>query len=183
MTTTGAHPGLEHLLYEVKKVVVGQDHFLERVLVALLAGGHLLVVNFDPAANAAALTEFRNQYGLGLTIPIVGPYRGKLDNGGEQVELYMPDAPQPPGGPHPGFVPSVLVDIVNYSDTAPWPAGAVDGGGLSLQRQSAGLYGNEPLNWIASMPTPAATNGNGIVAPPVSVSSRPITSDSSSPEC
>jgi MoxR-like ATPase len=27
----------------VKKVVVGQDHFLERVLVALLAGGHLLV--------------------------------------------------------------------------------------------------------------------------------------------
>lgn len=35
MTTTGAHPGLEHLLYEVKKVVVGQDHFLERVLVAL----------------------------------------------------------------------------------------------------------------------------------------------------
>ncbi len=40
---SGAHAGLEHLLYEVKKVVVGQDHFLERVLVALLAGGHLLV--------------------------------------------------------------------------------------------------------------------------------------------
>src|SRR5215813_9175216 len=39
----GAHKGLEHLLYEVKKVVVGQDHFLERVLVALLANGHLLV--------------------------------------------------------------------------------------------------------------------------------------------
>jgi MoxR-like ATPase len=40
---SGAHDGLEHLLYEVKKMVVGQDHFLERVLVALLAGGHLLV--------------------------------------------------------------------------------------------------------------------------------------------
>ena len=40
---SGAHQGLEHLLYEVKKVVVGQDHFLERVLVALLANGHLLV--------------------------------------------------------------------------------------------------------------------------------------------
>src|SRR4051812_20830282 len=40
---SNAHRGLEHLLYEVKKVVVGQDHFLERVLVALLAGGHLLV--------------------------------------------------------------------------------------------------------------------------------------------
>jgi len=34
---------MEQILYEVKKVVVGQDHFLERVLVAVLAGGHLLV--------------------------------------------------------------------------------------------------------------------------------------------
>ena len=34
---------MERLLYEVKKVVVGQDHFLERVLVATLAQGHLLV--------------------------------------------------------------------------------------------------------------------------------------------
>jgi MoxR-like ATPase len=31
------------ILYEVKKVIVGQDHFLERVLVAMLSGGHLLV--------------------------------------------------------------------------------------------------------------------------------------------
>src|SRR5574342_263350 len=34
---------MERVLYEVKKVVVGQDHFLERVLVAMLAQGHLLV--------------------------------------------------------------------------------------------------------------------------------------------
>ena len=34
---------MERLLYEVKRVVVGQDRFLERVMVALLAQGHLLV--------------------------------------------------------------------------------------------------------------------------------------------
>lgn len=34
---------LERLLYQVKRVVVGQDHLLERVLVSVLAGGHLLV--------------------------------------------------------------------------------------------------------------------------------------------
>jgi len=34
---------MESVLYEVKRVVVGQDHFLERVLVAILAQGHLLV--------------------------------------------------------------------------------------------------------------------------------------------
>ena len=34
---------MERILYEVKKVIVGQDRFLERVLVAVLAQGHLLV--------------------------------------------------------------------------------------------------------------------------------------------
>ena len=34
---------MERILYEIKRVVVGQDHFLERVLVAMLAQGHLLV--------------------------------------------------------------------------------------------------------------------------------------------
>ena len=34
---------MEQLLYEVKRIVVGQDKFLERVLVAMLAQGHLLV--------------------------------------------------------------------------------------------------------------------------------------------
>src|SRR3989475_11563264 len=34
---------MERVLYEVKKTVVGQDPFLVRVLVAMLAGGHLLV--------------------------------------------------------------------------------------------------------------------------------------------
>ncbi|MDZ5457317.1 AAA family ATPase [Azohydromonas lata] len=34
---------MERVLYEVKRVVVGQDRFLERVLVAMLSQGHLLV--------------------------------------------------------------------------------------------------------------------------------------------
>src|SRR5437588_7192922 len=40
---TDVTPLMERILYEVKRVVVGQDHFLERVLVAVLAEGHLLV--------------------------------------------------------------------------------------------------------------------------------------------
>ena len=34
---------MERVLYEVKRVVVGQDQFLERVMVAMLSNGHLLV--------------------------------------------------------------------------------------------------------------------------------------------
>ena len=41
--SAGAASLMESVLYEVKRVVVGQDHFLERVLVAILAQGHLLV--------------------------------------------------------------------------------------------------------------------------------------------
>src|SRR4026209_1048995 len=44
-STPNAEPAtlMERILYEVKRVVVGQDRFLERVMVALLAQGHLLV--------------------------------------------------------------------------------------------------------------------------------------------
>ena len=43
-TAPTAHAALmERVLYEVKKTVVGQDAFLERILVALLAQGHLLI--------------------------------------------------------------------------------------------------------------------------------------------
>lgn len=45
VSATSAHAStlMEQILYEVKRVVVGQDHFLERVMVAMLAQGHLLV--------------------------------------------------------------------------------------------------------------------------------------------
>jgi MoxR-like ATPase len=35
--------GLEDVLFEIKRVIVGQDAMLERMLVALLAGGHVLL--------------------------------------------------------------------------------------------------------------------------------------------
>ena len=34
---------LEEALYEIKRVIVGQDAMLERLLVSLLAGGHVLL--------------------------------------------------------------------------------------------------------------------------------------------
>ncbi|MFT4268370.1 MAG: AAA family ATPase [Xenophilus sp.] len=42
-TPASAAELMEQILYQVKRVVVGQDRFLERVMVAMLAGGHLLV--------------------------------------------------------------------------------------------------------------------------------------------
>ena len=42
---------MEKILYEVKRVVVGQDRFLERVMIAILAQGHLLVVGVPGLAK------------------------------------------------------------------------------------------------------------------------------------
>ena len=56
---------MERLLYEVKRVVVGQDHFLERVMVALLAGGHLLVEGVPGLAKTLTVnTLARTMHGV-----------------------------------------------------------------------------------------------------------------------
>src|SRR5664279_4291162 len=38
-----ARDALQQVLYEIKRVIVGQDAMLERLLVSLLAGGHVLL--------------------------------------------------------------------------------------------------------------------------------------------
>jgi MoxR-like ATPase len=52
--TTPTRP-MEQVLYEVKKVIVGQDHLLERLAVALLARGHLLVEGVPGLAKTMAI--------------------------------------------------------------------------------------------------------------------------------
>jgi MoxR-like ATPase len=46
---------MERVLFEVKKVIVGQDHLLERMAVALLARGHLLVEGVPGLAKTMAI--------------------------------------------------------------------------------------------------------------------------------
>jgi hypothetical protein len=127
--------------------------------------GELLIVSFDPVNDPGTLNAFRSKYSIGPGTPIFGPYSGKLDNGGESIELYKPDTPQTAPDPDAGFVPYILVERVKYSDTAPWPI-AADGSGASLQRVSPDEYGNDPANWIAGNPTPGPvendTDGDGM---------------------
>ena len=49
---------MERLLYEVKRLVVGQDMFLERMLVAILAQGHLLVEGVPGLAKTLTVNTF-----------------------------------------------------------------------------------------------------------------------------
>jgi len=45
---------LERTLFEVKKVIVGQDHLVERLIVAALAGGHVLLEGLPGLAKTLA---------------------------------------------------------------------------------------------------------------------------------
>ena len=54
---------MERLLYEVKKVIVGQDHLLERMVVALLARGHLLVEGVPGLAKTMAVKTLAQAIG------------------------------------------------------------------------------------------------------------------------
>ena len=128
---------------------------------SLAAGAYLLVVDFDPT-NTTQLADFRARYGINVSVPVYGPFSGKLANDADDVELYRPDTPQQPPAQDAGFVPYVLADRVSYTDAYPWPAGDVDGGGKSLQRLAANLYGNEALNWTGATPTPGANNAGNV---------------------
>ena len=119
------------------------------------AGGYLVLVNFDPVNDPASLTTFTNAYGSAMTL--MGPYSGRLNNDGEDVEIQRPDAPQTVPGPDFGLVPYLIVDRIDYRDVFPWPQ-AADGSGWSMTKLTSTLYGNEPLNWTANPPTPGAAN-------------------------
>jgi MoxR-like ATPase len=54
---------MERVLYEVKKVIVGQDHMLERLVVALLARGHILVEGVPGLAKTMAIKTLANSIG------------------------------------------------------------------------------------------------------------------------
>ena len=138
-------------------------HFSFQAGTAIPAGGFLVVVSFDPA-NPAALAKFRSLYGLGTNVAIVGPFTGKLDNSEDRVELKRPDTSNITN------VGLVLIDRVHYRDGAPWDANA-DGLGAALQRIVVGDYGNDPTNWIATVPNPGARVIGGAL--PV-ITSQPV---------
>jgi len=60
---TKPNDAMERLLYEVKKVIVGQDHLLEAMVVALLARGHLLVEGVPGLAKTMAIKTLADAIG------------------------------------------------------------------------------------------------------------------------
>ena len=111
------------------------------------AGGSVVAVSFDPAADAQLAASFRANYGIAANVPLVGPFSGVLDNGGERLEV---DRPVTGADGSTGYI---LVDRVRYNDDAPWPT-TPDGTGSSLTRNDAAAYGNDAASWLGAIASP-----------------------------
>ncbi len=61
--STNHNKPMEQLLYEVKKIIVGQDNLLERLIVALLARGHILVEGVPGLAKTMAIKTLAQSIG------------------------------------------------------------------------------------------------------------------------
>ncbi len=62
-TPQAAAEQLERVLFEVKKVIVGQDHMVERLLVSLLARGHILLEGMPGLAKTLAVSTLAQAIG------------------------------------------------------------------------------------------------------------------------
>ncbi|MGC8742605.1 MAG: lamin tail domain-containing protein [Verrucomicrobiia bacterium] len=116
-------------------------------------GQFMLLVNFNPA-DSGLLSNFLAKYNLPDGTIIVGPYKGKLNNDNDDIELEKPVY----WGTN---IIYAQVDKVDYFDSSPWPK-AADGFGYSLNRININAFGNDPANWIAGKPNPGrqyAPNG------------------------
>jgi MoxR-like ATPase len=92
-----AHHALENALFEIKRVIVGQEAMLERVLVALLAGGHVLLEGVPGLAKTLTVKTVADVLGgsfkrLQFTpdlVPadLVGTRIYRPDNGRFDIEL------------------------------------------------------------------------------------------------
>jgi len=86
----------------------------------------------------------------------LGGYQGQLSNSAERLVLQR--AGNPPAEA-PTVIPRLWEDELLYDDLPPWPTSS-DGGGSSLQRNSANTYGNDSSSWTANPPSPGTFTGN-----------------------
>ena len=112
-TPSRPHPGaqLERALFEVKRVVVGQDAMVERMLVALLARGHLLLEGVPGVAKTLAVRTFADVVGGSFARLQFTPDLMPGDIVG--TRLWRPSAEAFDTEPGPIFANLVLADEIN----------------------------------------------------------------------
>jgi MoxR-like ATPase len=103
--------GLEEALYELKRVIVGQDAMLERLLVALLAGGHVLLEGVPGLAKTLTVKTLASVLGGSFRRVQFTPDLVPSDLVGTRV--YRPDSGRFDTELGPVFGNFLLADEIN----------------------------------------------------------------------
>src|SRR4051812_47613951 len=110
-TQVDPRDGLEEALYEIKRVIVGQDPMLERLLVALLAGGHVLLEGVPGLAKTLTVKTLASVLGGSFRRVQFTPDLVPSDLVGTRV--YRPDTGRFDTELGPVFGNFLLADEVN----------------------------------------------------------------------
>jgi MoxR-like ATPase len=103
--------GLERALFEMKRVIVGQDRMLERTLVALLAGGHLLLEGVPGLAKTLTVKTLARTLGGSFQRVQFTPDLVPSDLVGTRI--YRPDSGTFDTERGPVFCNFLLADEIN----------------------------------------------------------------------
>jgi MoxR-like ATPase len=128
---------LEHALYEVRKVILGQDRLVERLLVALLARGHLLLEGPPGVAKTLAAETLATVVGGTFARVQFTPDLLPADITGTRISL--------------GELAEVYADtggVVGHDEVDKDVSGWFVGGGLGL----LALTGSLSLLWSQRLP-------------------------------
>ena len=121
--------------------------------VVLPSGGIALIVNFNPEDNVETLAAFRDALDLPSGTLVFGPFKGRLENGRDQLRLQrLYRVPSQSAG-ETGELVWLNEDLVDYESVSPWPIRPSGSGGI-LSRIELGAYGNEAQNWAYHVPSP-----------------------------
>ena len=103
--------GLEEAMYEIKRVIVGQDAMLERLLVALLAGGHVFLEGVPGLAKTLTVKTLASVLGGSFRRVQFTPDLVPSDLVGTRV--YRPDSGRLETELGPVFGNFLLADEIN----------------------------------------------------------------------
>ncbi|MGH3099817.1 MAG: AAA family ATPase, partial [Thermoleophilia bacterium] len=106
-----AHDALETGLFEIKRVIVGQEAMLERVLVALLAGGHVLLEGVPGLAKTLTVKTVADVLGGSFKRLQFTPDLVPADLVGTRI--YRPDSGRFDTELGPVFCNFLLADEIN----------------------------------------------------------------------
>lgn len=119
---------------------------------SVAAKGFVILVGFDPQTNPLAVQRFRAFYELPTSVPLLGPWQGRLNNAGEILRLLEPG---PPSGTNAVWY------AVNELSIEPGLHPVADGDGASLHRRSLNLPTADPAAWVAATPSPGRAHAVG----------------------